>query len=218
MDDLRPEQLRQEYESEPRAAHYRNNRWTRSSRARRTDAKEQAIVESFLQHAAVQMLEGKSIARVLDLPCGTGRFRTMLERNCEEVWSGDASREMLMQAPPSTGVQMSAHAIPLKKNAVSAILCSRLLHHFEHPAQRNTVLQELSRVSQRWIILSYFDAANFQAWRNRIRGKFRGRFPITLRTFQNETHAAGLVERKRVYIARGVSEQVWVLLEKKQSE
>ena len=85
MDDLRPEQLRQEYESEPRAAHYRNNRWTRSSRARRTDAKEQAIVESFLQHAAVQMLEGKSIARVLDLPCGTGRFRTMLERNCEEV-------------------------------------------------------------------------------------------------------------------------------------
>ncbi|MDA0668250.1 MAG: class I SAM-dependent methyltransferase [Planctomycetota bacterium] len=218
MGDPRPNELRQEYESELRAAHYRNNRWTLSPRARRTDAREQAIVESFLQHAAAQMPTGQPITQILDLPCGTGRFRTMLERNCQEVWSGDAAHEMLMQAPPTTGVQMSAHAIPLKENAVSAILCSRLLHHFEHAAQRNAVLQELARVSQRWIILSYFDAANFQAWRNRIRGKFRGRFPITLRTFQSEICAAGLVEHKRVYIARGLSEQVWVLLEKKQSE
>ena len=38
---------------------------------------------------------------------------------------------------------------------------------------------------------------------------------MTQKTFANEIHAAGLMERKRVYIARGVSEQVWVLLEKR---
>jgi len=217
--DSRPEELRQEYESEDRAAHYRNNRWTRSPRARRTDAKEQAIVESFVQDAAaVQAQNGEKLARILDLPCGTGRFRNMLERNCKEVWSGDASREMLMQAPPTTGLQMSAHAIPLADSAVDLILCSRLLHHFEHAAQRTAVLQELARVSARWVVLSYFDSANFQAWRNRIRGKFRGRYPVTQQCFADEVHSAGLVERKRVYIARGVSEQVWVLLEQTKSE
>lgn len=214
MGDSRPEELRQEYESERRAAHYSNNRWTRSPRARRTDAKEQTIVASFLQHACEQSPSSK-LSHILDLPCGTGRFRNLLERNAENVWSGDASHEMLMQAPPATGMQMSAHAIPLRVDAVEAILCSRLLHHFEHATQRMKVLEELARVSQRWVILSYFDAANFQAWRNRIRGKFRGRFPIPQATFINEVEHAGLVERKRVYIARGVSEQVWVLLEKK---
>lgn len=214
MVDARPGELRQEYESEHRAQHYRENRWTRSPRARRTDAKEQAIVESFLQLAAAQMPEGQSVSRVLDLPCGTGRFRNLLERNAKEVWSGDASREMLMQAPPTTGLQMSAHAIPLKEQSVDLILCSRLLHHFEQPKQRMAVLEELARVSQRWAILSYFDSANFQAWRNKLRGKFRGRFPIPQATFQNEIHGAGWTERKRVYIARGVSEQVWVILEK----
>ena len=218
MLDARPEELRQEYESENRAQHYRENRWTRSPRARRTDAKEQAIVESFVQHAATMMPAESPISRVLDLPCGTGRFRKLLERNCKDVWSGDASREMLMQAPPSTGLQMSAHAIPLVEESVDLILCSRLLHHFEHPQQRLAVLQELARVSQRWTILSYFDSANFQAWRNKLRGKFRGRFPIPQTTFQSEIQSAGWAERKRVYIARGVSEQVWVLLEKRDTE
>ena len=136
----RPQELRQEYESEDRAAHYRNNRWTRSPRARRTDAKEQSIVESFLHESInAQMHNGEDLTRILDLPCGTGRFRNMLERNCKQVWSGDASREMLMQTPPTTGLQMSAHAIPLADDAVDLILCSRLLHHFEHAEQRMTV-------------------------------------------------------------------------------
>ncbi|MFK5954815.1 MAG: class I SAM-dependent methyltransferase [Planctomycetota bacterium] len=214
MIDSRPEELRQEYESEDRAQHYHENRWTRSPRARRTDAKEQAIVESFLHYAVAQMEGKEGLQRILDLPCGTGRFRAMLQRNCKDVWSGDASREMLAQAPPTTGMQMSAHAIPLTDESVDVILCSRLLHHFEHTKQRAAVLQQLARVSKRWVIISYFDSANFQAWRNKLRGKFRGRFPISQQSFAAEIHAAGLRERKRVYIARGVSEQVWVLLER----
>ena len=42
--ESRPSELRQEYESSSRAGHYRDNRWTRSPRARQTDAKEKAIV------------------------------------------------------------------------------------------------------------------------------------------------------------------------------
>lgn len=205
--DQRPSELRQEYESSQRAGHYRDNRWTRSPRARRTDAKEQAIVAGYLQQV------GES-QRILDLPCGTGRFRNLLQSHTSQLLSLDASREMLAATPPSNGLQASAHAIPLQDDAVEIILCSRLLHHFEHSEQRRAVLQELARVSSGHIILSYFDAANFQAWRNRIRKRFRGRFPIFRTTFADEIQAAGLTEVARTYIARGISEQVWVLLKK----
>lgn len=216
--DSRPSELRQEYESSHRAGHYRDNRWTRSPRARRTNAKEQAIVERYLQQASesssVAAEDAKAFTRILDLPCGTGRFRDLLQSHTTDLLSIDASREMLAATPPTHGLQASAHAIPLQEDAVDLILCSRLLHHFEHSAQRRAVLQELARVSSSHVILSYFDAANFQAWRNRIRKRFRGRFPISRTTFSDEIQSAGFTEVARTYIARGISEQVWVLLEK----
>lgn len=202
----RPQQLRQEYESTERAAHYRDNRWTRSARARRTNAKELAIVERFLMQCAPLPL-------AMDVPCGTGRFRALLQSHAEELLSVDASFEMLAAAPSQPQLQASAHKLPVVDHAVDFILCSRLLHHFEASAERLIVLQELARVSSRWIVLSYFDSANFQAWRNRLRGKFRGRFPISQVQFAAEIQAAGLVERQRCYIRRSFSEQVWVLLE-----
>ena len=153
------------------------------------------------------------LGRILDLPCGTGRFRAVLQDGCKDLWSMDASREMLAAAPPRTGFQGSAHAIPLQDGSVDAILCSRLLHHFELPEQRMGILQELARVSRRWVFLSYFDSTNFQAWRNRLRGKFRGRYPITRSTFATEIRRAGFSEHQRRYIQRGLSEQVWVMLE-----
>lgn len=221
----RPEQLRREYEDEVRATHYREDRWTRSARARRTNAKELAIVTGFLEEAIAAENsdpEGKGpegacvrrLNRILDLPCGTGRFRTLLQEGSRELWSMDASHEMLASAPPQAGIQGSVHAIPLQDDCVDAILCSRLLHHFEHAEQRLGILKQLARVSRRWVFLSYFDAASFQAWRNRVRGRFRGRFPVARATFTAEVHAAGLVERERRYIRRGVSEQVWVMLER----
>lgn len=203
---LRPEQLRREYEDSTRAAHYRDDRWTRSPRARRTNAKELAIVESFVQQCS-------GVEALLDVPCGTGRFRSMLQQHCSSLLSIDASFEMLAAAPSSPQLQASAHQLPLVDGAVDFILCSRLLHHFETGAERAIVLAELARVSKRWIVLSYFDDANFQAWRNKLRGKFRGRFPISREQFSSEINAAGLAERGRHYIQRGWSEQVWVLLE-----
>ena len=204
----RPHQLLLEYESSERAAHYRDNRWTRSARARRTNAKELAIVERFLNQCG-------ALSLAMDVPCGTGRFRALLQNHVEELLSVDASFEMLAAAKSQPQLQASAHKLPVVDSAVDLILCSRLLHHFETSAERITVLQELARVSKRWIVLSYFDSANFQAWRNRLRGKFRGRFPITQQQFAAEIQTAGLVERQRCYIRRGFSEQVWVLLEVK---
>jgi len=217
----RPEQLRQEYESTSRAAHYRDDRWTRSARARRTNALELSIVDEFVTRCRRQQsghVAGAAprFESALDLPCGTGRFRELLESHVTSLLSADASFEMLAAAPSSPQLQASAHALPLVDDAVEFVLCSRLVHHFETSAERQVVLRELSRVSRRWLVLSYFDRANFQAWRSLLRGKLRGRFPISRSRFQDDINAAGLREVERRYIRRGISEQVWVLLEVKQ--
>ncbi len=171
-------------------------------------------MEGFVQQCTSAQGEPGAQA-MLDIPCGTGRFRNMLQQHGSTLMSIDASREMLTAAPSAPQLQASAHQLPLLDNSVDFILCSRLLHHFETSAERATVLAELARVSGKWIVLSYFDNANFQAWRNKIRGKFRGRFPISRSQFQSEISAAGLKERDRRYIQRGLSEQVWVWLEVK---
>ncbi len=202
----RPAQLRQEYESDERARHYQGQRWEHSPRARRTNAKEQAIVESFFQSLEPKLWRN----RVLDMPCGTGRFRPLLRSYFTEVWSVDAAASMLQQAPPEFGFQASAHAIPLCDDAVDVILCSRLLHHFDTSEQRLQVLGELARVTRKWICMSYFDAASVQAWRNKLRGRFRGRYPLAKQQWLAELNAVGLEECRRVYIAKGWSEQVWV--------
>ena len=101
-------------------------------------------------------------------------------------------------------------------DAVDLVFCSRLLHHFEHSAQRVDVMRELARVSRRWLIASYFDAACFQAWRNRVRGRFRGRWPVPQRVFESDAANAGWQVRARRAMLPGISEQVWLLMERKE--
>lgn len=210
MSQIRAQELRQEYEDGARAAHYASNRWTRSRRARRAARKEAAIVEGFLRDAG-------PVDEILDVPCGTGRFHAQLQGHAS-VWSVDASLAMLGEhrGVAVRGAAASAHSLPFRDGAVDLVFCSRLLHHFETSEQRRQVLLELARVSRRWVLASYFDAACFQAWRNKVRGRFRGRWPIPRAVFEADAIAAGLRIHARRALLPGFSEQIWVLLEREQ--
>lgn len=222
MAKQRAGELRQEYEDGARAAHYAAKRWTRSRRARRSSAKEAALVAELLDKAG-------PVDSLLDVPCGTGRFHAQLSAH-GPLWSVDASLAMLAEhsaaAAAAAGdaqgaagaawpaAAASAHALPFADGAFELVFCSRLLHHFEHAEERRTVLTELARVSQRFVLASYFDAACFQAWRNKVRGRFRGRYPVARRVFEADAAAAGLRPIARRALLPGISEQVWVLLER----
>ncbi|MBL7007768.1 MAG: class I SAM-dependent methyltransferase, partial [Planctomycetes bacterium] len=114
-------------------------------------------------------------------------------------------------APP---LQASAAALPFAADSFDLVFCFRLLHHFAQPAERQAVLAELARVSRRWALVSYFDAASFQAWRHRVRGRRTVRFAQSNRAFDQESAAAGFAPRRRLWVARGISEQVLALLER----
>ena len=201
------EGLRGEYEAAGRAEHYASGRWDATTHARRTDRREQKIVARWLRGCA-------PVACALDVPCGTGRFRPLLEGNAPLVLAVDAARSMLVGHGGALRLQASAHALPFSAGSFDLVLCSRLLHHFAASAEREAVLQELARVSRRWAIVSHFDASRFQAWRSRRRRRADGRHAISCRQFRAEAEAAGWRERHRAWVLRGVSEQAWVFLEK----
>ena len=152
----------------------------------------------------------------LDVPCGTGRFQGVLRTapGVPRVVSADASLAMLGEHPDGERLAASAAALPFRAAAFDAVLCARLLHHFETSAQRAAVMAELARVSRRWVVASYYDMRSWQAFRNRVRKRFRGRWPVPRAVFQADALQAGLTVRARVPLLRGISEQVWVLLEK----
>lgn len=82
-------------------------------------------------------LEGRTVTRIIDLGCGTGRFSEGLAvRFAAEVVGIDPSSKMLKRAREKQGdgrvqyLRGRAEAIPLIPNSVDMIFMSMSLHHF----------------------------------------------------------------------------------------
>lgn len=149
--------------------------------------------------------------RILDLPCGAGRFlATLAERPSRTVVAADYSADMLEMAKSVQPgalqgklefLQTSAFAIELADNAVDSIFCMRLLHHVQHAADRLAMLREFHRVSRDTVIISLWIDGNFKAWRRRRlearrsvsgdTGKNKNRFVVNKEVVESEFDAAG---------------------------
>ncbi len=217
MAESRSRELRRSYEAAGVAEHYAGGRWQGSGHARRTHRKELRVVAALLGQAAAA--QGGRLGPVLDIPCGAGRFHGSLDAAAERLVAADIARPMVEQSRGAAAgaplLQASAAALPFPEQSFDLVFCFRLLHHYAIPAERRAVLAELARVSRRWALVSYFDAASFQAWRHRVRRRRTVRFAQSNADFAAEAAAAGFAVRRRRWIARGVSEQVIALLERR---
>ncbi|HEX9793823.1 MAG TPA: methyltransferase domain-containing protein [Planctomycetota bacterium] len=191
------------------ARHYRDQRWSGSRHARRTDARERAIVADLLERCG-------ALACVVDVPCGAGRFRDLLVTRSECVIECDASLAMLVEGGAARGraAVADALALPLQAGVADLSFCFRLFHHLGTNAERSQLLAELARTSRRFVLMSYFDAATLEAWRHRLRRKMRVRHPLARAAFEALAASAGLRVVAHRPLARGIREQVVVLLEK----
>lgn len=114
---------------------------------------------------------------VLDLPCGAGRFWSLLAKQPNRViLAADNSADMLAIATagqPADVVarvkpfQTSAFAIDLGDNAVDSIFCMRLLHHIAEPEHRLAMLREMYRVTRDTLIVSLWVDGNYKSWKRR---------------------------------------------------
>jgi ubiquinone/menaquinone biosynthesis C-methylase UbiE len=148
-------------------------------------------------------------ASVLDLPCGTGRFWSLLAQDPKrELLAADYSAAMLEVASKVRDpavvkrfrlLQCSAFEITLPDNSVDCVFSIRLMHHIGESANRIAMLKEFRRVTRDTVVLSLWVDGNYKAWRRRkLEQKRRqkgessdNRFIVPRAQFEQECRNAG---------------------------
>lgn len=194
--------------------HYVSDRWG-GQRARERDPR---LVQRLLR----ALPTGAEVTSILDVPCGTGRLAGVLR--APFVVQSDISMSMLQNIPDAASrghrLQSSAIELPFSSDSFDVVICCRLLHHLRESSDRQAVLNELVRVSRRYVIASYWDAASYGAWRRRTNSPLRRRKrpdvrqAVALPILRAELEAAGARLVTRAHSFRFVSQQAFLLAEK----
>ncbi len=146
---------------------------------------------------------------ILDLPCGAGRFWSMLAATgARELLGADNSEAMLEVARSSQAAELvsrfhlfrtSAFDIRLPDGAVDCIFCMRLLHHIGRAEDRISMLKEFHRVTRASVCISLWVDGNYQARRRkqleekRQGRSYQNRFVVPADTIEEEFRQAGFV-------------------------
>jgi ubiquinone/menaquinone biosynthesis C-methylase UbiE len=115
----------------------------------------------------------------------------------------------------------SVTALPFADSAFDCVISMRLLHHFGERAARVQALQELSRVSGRFLVVSLWTDGNFKAWRRsrleRRRGRraYQNRFVVPRAVLEGEFRQCGLTPLAHFDLIPGYSQWRFYLLKKK---
>jgi SAM-dependent methyltransferase len=153
------EQVKSRYQDSVVATTYDSSRFLSAKGQKRNRLMLAAIQRAFDKAAAL----GTPIHACLDLPCGTGRlFPWLLQRQLQFV-GADISREMMQAAWPKFAakgsggvsgvlVQCDGEYLPFKDHSLDAVCSIRFMFHVPRKV-RLRILQEMARVSRRWLIV-----------------------------------------------------------------
>jgi len=157
-----------------------------------------------IRRALMRIRSRRAIQTVLDCPSGAGRFLPVLAQLQMHVVAIDTSPQMLQQGRQHTSLFRetptasagSAFALPLADKTVDVVLCSRLLHHIAERESRVQIMREFARVARVGVVVSFFDATSWNAWKRRRKikrtGKSGGRHAMTRSQCNDEARVAGL--------------------------
>ncbi|MBI3610824.1 MAG: class I SAM-dependent methyltransferase [Nitrospirae bacterium] len=183
------------------------------------DRREQTMVDEIIRTL------GLTQGRVLDAPCGYGRFSTLFARRGAEIICADVSTAMVGRARERVQeeghrglyVVMDIRRLPFKANTMEATFTMRLFHHGFAREQMGEILAELARVSRRWVILSYYRSNRLHGLFRRLKG-FSSRIRMmTDAEFKAEAARAPLVIRSRRPVIPFLHAQTMVVLEKRKT-
>jgi ubiquinone/menaquinone biosynthesis C-methylase UbiE len=173
---------------------------------------------------AVHGLEG--IQRVLDLPCGTGRFTQQVIEHGWKLINGDISLPMLQSArevaagdPGLIGsARMDAEHLPFADASLDLILSIRFLMHVPRSV-RPRIFREYARVSKRYVVLDVRHKYCLNTWMKHFRRVFSSRVKLpehryNMRELEEDIQAGGLRIVRKVWNLPPFSEKLVLLCEK----
>jgi ubiquinone/menaquinone biosynthesis C-methylase UbiE len=165
---------------------------------RYTRRREQAAVSSLLQRVP-------SDSKILDCPCGTGRWWPVLAQRARSITAVDISKGMLDHArrrasassPEVEVLEADAELLPFEDKSFDLTFSFALTKHLPVPVQYR-VLSEFARVS-RWGVICTFGLlghVSYEVWRRR---RLEGSFPVFPEELGWMAGNAGLtvIERRR---------------------
>jgi 2-polyprenyl-3-methyl-5-hydroxy-6-metoxy-1,4-benzoquinol methylase len=166
-------------------------------------------------------------AEIIDIPCGTGRLSEALLGSGYRVTAVDISQAMLDQAKRKLARFSDrvcfrlgdATELSPPEKPFAAVVCARILMHFPLPQQ----IEFLRKVAQQADGIVVFNQS-YNSFYHRTRRRLKQRllldrrtpvrFPLTEPELQHLLRDSGLVEVRRVWIALGVSEGIFVAAKK----
>lgn len=180
-----------EYERLERAATY-NLEYRRQALKRSSTRREFRLLDRHLRTVG-------HCRTLLDLPCGGGRLTPAFAHYAQLVIEADIAIGQILFGRKESGTKTprvwmtaSAFHIPLQDGAVDGTICVRLSHHLPTPSERQRLLEELLRVSRRFVIFTYFDHHSLKNRLRRLRRPFNRKDPkLTMTTAE----VAGIARR-----------------------
>jgi ubiquinone/menaquinone biosynthesis C-methylase UbiE len=181
---------------------------------------EKATLIRLLEEAGI--LPGRSL--VLDAPCGTGRATEWLLELGFTVVGADISTPMIDVARARCArfgdrvsfVEQDLETLTLPSNSFELVTCVRLFHHLVS-GQRARILSELCRVSRNGVLVNLSFSSPFYRGRRTVKRILRqsiSRCSSTEAEIRHEAASAGLRVERRKFVARYVSEDLFVLMRK----
>lgn len=152
------------------------------------------------------------VSAALDLPCGTGRLSGILAEASDRIVLADSSPAMLDVArgefshSAAEYLHTKAESINLPDRSVYLVFSHRFLSHVNDAALRRHILSEFRRVTERYVLLSYYPPSlrSRLRWSIRclLRRAERRAVVTTTRQFLEEVTGCGLRLAGRTVIRR----------------
>jgi SAM-dependent methyltransferase len=186
---------------------------------------EQRLIRRLLSSVTLENCNGLA----LDVPCGYGRLYSTVRDLGMPVVESDWSFPLLAAARTiharrygpelaQNYVRATALALPFDSGAFEFVISARLSHHIREREQRLIHLRELLRVSRKWAMFTYFDAASVKNRMHEFSRRFRhkrAKWTLTFAEVQSVGRAEGFEIIRWAWISRFFSGHRYVLMRRR---
>jgi len=112
---------------------------------------------------------------ILDIPCGYGRFHSLLNQ-FGEIHAADNGKLIAKYQEENVGLSKStticdASDMPYKNNSFDIVFSFRLIQHIHNRDERINIYKEFARVSKKWVIISLYVDTTIHKTMKRINKK-----------------------------------------------
>jgi len=193
------------------ALHYRKEAVNRKT-ARRHEIEEEFARRVFARVGAD--------SHVVDIPCGNGRFFEVFGA-AKQVTMLDISENMIQAARHWIGERKNTRidigdifSISVPSGTADLCFCMRLFHHMDTDTKRLAALKELTRVSKRFVALSFYNKNCVRYRRRQLLGKAINGQYTTYANMVALARQAGLVPEVRIPRVNLFEQQCLILFSK----